>query len=78
MEIITIDIGDNVVCDLCNVDYTNSKESGGFYFSGKAVCPKCAPEFLKNIQKYREEKYIKGTCPKDKSFADWVRDDLKK
>lgn len=30
--IITIDAGDNVVCDLCNADYTTSTETGGLIF----------------------------------------------
>ena len=54
----TINIGDKVSCDLCNKDYTTSDASGGFYFSNKAVCPKCAPGFLKRIKHYNEEHFI--------------------
>ncbi len=72
-NIIKIDPGDTVLCDLCNKDYTNSDESGGFLFQSKAVCPECAPRFLAGVKKYGEEMFIKGYCPPDMSFADWIR-----
>ena len=68
-----IPIGDNVVCDFCNADYTTSEESGGFVFSGNGVCPKCAPKSMLNIKKYNEEKYIDALCPEDMSFGDFIR-----
>ena len=67
------DIGDSVWCDICGEDYTDSTESGGFIFTRKAYCPKCSPEGMKSIKKYKEEKYIRATCAKDQSFADFVR-----
>ena len=70
-------MGKVVLCDLCNKDYTNSKKSGGFLFSSKAVCPSCSDGFLKNVKKYKEEMHIKEYCPKGKSFADWVNEDLR-
>ena len=72
-----INIGSTVVCDICNKALTNSKKSGGFYFSGYAICPYCAEEKEKTIIKYGEEEYITARCPKNKSFADWVREDLR-
>lgn len=71
-EHIVIDAGQTVLCDLCNADYSESEEKGGFLFQSKGVCPKCAPRFLKSIQSYNEEKYIKGHCPKNTSFKDWI------
>ncbi len=68
---------DHVLCDLCNKDYTNDNTSGGIYFSAKAVCPDCAPRFEKVIKECNEEKYIEGRCPKNKSFANWVKKDLR-
>jgi len=70
-------IGDTVICDLCNEDYTTSDVSGGIYFSGKAVCPSCTPNFEKIIKDCKEEEYIKDRCPKDVSYADWVRNTLR-
>ncbi len=63
-----------VQCDFCGKDYTFESDSGGFIFSGSAYCPVCAPESLKQIKKYREEKYIRAFCPPEKSFWSFVVD----
>ena len=68
------DLGDIVVCDICNKDFTNSNESGGFIFSGYAYCPHCATEWEEKIKEYNEEPSIQAVCPKDKSFADFCRE----
>lgn len=68
------DIGRTVVCDICDEDYTDSTETGGFIFSSKAYCPVCAIEGMASIKKYHEEHFIRATCPDGKSFADFVRD----
>jgi hypothetical protein len=39
---VEFDIGNTVVCDLCDENYTNSDAVGGFVFESKGVCPKCA------------------------------------
>ncbi len=40
MEVIWLEMGDRVVCDYCNADFTDSDESGGIYgFGSKAICP---------------------------------------
>lgn len=41
MELWQINIGDTVVCDFCNEDYTESLVAGGLIVGGYAVCPKC-------------------------------------
>lgn len=69
--------GNTVLCDICNTDYTDSKETGGILFGSYAVCPKCAPKMELDAKKYNEEKYIASRCPENKSFADWVREDLR-
>lgn len=71
-ELINIDPGDEVLCDLCNKSWKGLPDSGGYVFMSKAVCPDCADEFLKGIKKYNEEKYIKATCLPDCSFYDFV------
>jgi len=73
----TVILGDKVNCDLCNKDYTDSDESGGVEFGSKAVCPDCTPGILKSVKKYNEEEHIKRRCPKDMSFANWVRNILR-
>lgn len=67
----TIDIGATVLCDICSEDYTLSAESGGILILSKAVCPKCTPKWE------AEAVFIRGRCPAGKSFADWVRQDLR-
>jgi hypothetical protein len=66
-------VGRTVVCDDCSGDWTDRKESGGFLFLSKAICPDCAPKFMQSIAKYNEHKHIRGTCPTLESFADFVR-----
>jgi hypothetical protein len=41
MEVWQIDIGDTVICDFCNDDYTESDKKGGIIVGGYAICPKC-------------------------------------
>lgn len=69
---IIADLEGEVYCDICNEDYSNSDESGGFVFTSKGYCPKCAVEGLKNIRKYNEEQYIKAVCPEGMSFKDFI------
>lgn len=68
-----VDIGDIVVCDICDEDFTDSQEQGGFIFGSNAYCPRCAKRSLPDIKKYGEESYIRATCPDGKPFADFVR-----
>ena len=72
-----IDVGDKVYCDLCGEDKSESDSSGGFLFQSKAVCPDCAPHFEVSINDYSEQHLIRGRCPPEKSFANWVREDLR-
>lgn len=71
-------VGDAVICDICNKDWTNSDVSGGFLFGSYGYCPDCAEEGLKRIKGYNEEKFIEGFCPADMSHADWIRDIVRK
>lgn len=66
------DIGERVVCDCCNADYSNRSESGGILFGSHAICPACTPSLLKDIEAYGEQDGIKARCPEGMSFRDWV------
>lgn len=77
LDVITVDPGDEVYCDICNKNYTNLPDKGGIQFESKAVCPECTPRIEQNAKRYREERFIKATCPEGKSFANWVREDLR-
>lgn len=67
-----IDISKTVLCDFCNEDYSDSDESGGFLFLRKAACPKCATRLRETVKKHNEERYIRGECREDESFAEFV------
>jgi hypothetical protein len=66
------DIGDNVVCDLCNEDYTNSDALGGYIFESKGVCPKCAPEFIASVFKFKEERFIRDRAMTGETFKAFI------
>lgn len=66
------DIGQSVVCDFCNADHSEHSEPGGFLFGSYAVCPTCAKRALPEIQRDGDAGRIKGFCPPDKTFRDWV------
>lgn len=70
---VAVPIGDLVVCDGCDVDYSTSNEHGGFLMQSKAICPVCAPEWLKLLKECNEEHFIVAHCPAGQSFADWIR-----
>lgn len=72
-NVINVDVGDNVLCDYCNTDYTNSRRSGGFMFCSSAICPECAENTLNTIKRHKEMGSIKSFCPDGISFADYIR-----
>jgi hypothetical protein len=67
------EVGDQVNCDCCNKDWTDSTVSGGFMFDSYAYCPECAVSHIARIRSYNEENHIKERCPTNLSFADWIR-----
>lgn len=69
----TVPLDDVVVCDICNRDYTESDQCGGFIFGSNAYCPPCAERSLTNILRYGEVHYIRALCPAGVNFADFVR-----
>jgi hypothetical protein len=71
---VKIPVGDVVVCDFCDEDYTTSKDGGGLVFDGNGVCPKCALKLLDDAERYGELEHIKAVCPVGKSFADFIRE----
>ena len=77
-----VPVGDLVVCDVCDADYTERRDSGGFIFGSYAYCPACAARHEPMIKSYNEEHMITARCPAPKltergveivSFADFVR-----
>lgn len=74
MDVITVDMGDRVICDWgCGEEWTDRPESGGLLFGSKATCPDCAPRLEANARKHGELHFIRARCPENMSFADWVR-----
>lgn len=72
MKILEMDIGNRVVCDLCNTDFSSRDDTGGLLLQSKAVCPLCSVEVKKSCLKYGEMEFIKAYCPKEMSFRDWI------
>lgn len=68
----TIDVGTQVICDVCGRDWSFENKSGGFLFGSYVYCPDCAEKGLKDIKKYHEEWNIKAFCPPNLSFWNWV------
>lgn len=66
------EIGDSVVCDFCDTDYSKRDDSGGLLFQSKAACPVCAPGILKSAKQYGEERFIRSYCPEGTSFREFV------
>ncbi|AVT83653.1 hypothetical protein [Rhodopseudomonas palustris] len=52
-----IDIGDIVICDVCNADYTESNECGGFILGTWAYCPQCV-----RTKKFTMQEYARAIC----------------
>ncbi len=59
-------IGDEVVCDFCNDDYTESEEKGGFLIGSYAVCPNCAKKYEKDYP------VVDDRCGEDETFKQFV------
>lgn len=68
-----IEVGAIVVCDVCNEDYTNRHDEGGFIFGSYAYCPACAKSHLPAIEGYGEANLIRARCPSGVSFCKFVR-----
>jgi hypothetical protein len=67
-----IDIGNTVLCDLCNADYTDSEEKGGLVVDASAVCPECQPGMEKSIKKYGEDSHVDARCPEGVEFRAFI------
>lgn len=68
-----VPLGQTVLCDWCDADWTARPESGGFLFGSKATCPDCAPRLEAGAKAHGEESFIRARCPEGTSFAGWVR-----
>lgn len=61
-----IDIGDMVLCDYCNADYTESEACGGGIVDSYAVCPQC----IRKV--YRKGETPDVICPEGMTFKEFV------
>lgn len=71
MKTEVFDVGEQVWCDLCGEEYTNSDAVGGLLFGSKAVCPKCEPRMSASIAQYNEQHYIRGRAEEGETFKDF-------
>jgi len=67
----SFNIGNQVVCDMCDEDFTGSNAKGGILFGGRACCPKCALRIEASARKYGEFDHIKARCPAGVTFYNW-------
>ena len=72
MDVSVMDIGEQVVCDSCNKDFSASDESGGFIFGSYGYGPCCAERMMESIIKYNEQDHIKARCPESISFKEFI------
>lgn len=76
MELIEhIDMGDEVLCDSCNKDYTHSDEVGGAQFGSYAVCPDCVGQWIANSS--LGERAAMVEAKPGQTFRDFVINDLR-
>lgn len=68
-EEIIADLGDEVICDLCNGDYTGSNECGGVLMGGYAICPRCVREKNIDLNSLEDTDMV---CPDDVYFWRFV------
>ncbi len=69
-----IPIGNIVVCDQCDIDYTSRDDRGGIILGSNAFCPSCTPKMLADVARHREEHYIRARCQRDRVlFRDVAR-----
>ncbi len=68
MKTTVLDIGDNVQCDWCNTDYTNSDEIGGFLFGSYGTCPHCADDIERRAKETNESQYIRERARPGETF----------
>lgn len=66
-------VGDVILCDMCNEDYTESLKQGGILFGSRGVCPKCAPDIEKSAVECGEQDYIRDRAGPDETFRDFIR-----
>ena len=64
-----IDIGEMVLCDLCNADHTDSEAEGGILMGTYAICPTCAPGIIRDAERSGESI---THCPAQTRFKDWA------
>ena len=70
-EVVEIKIGNRVICDSCNEEYTDSLEEGGVLFNRTAFCPKCTPRIVASAIKYHEERFLQYPIAHE-SFRDFI------
>lgn len=72
MEVIDHIEFDDVICDWCGEDYTNSDAVGGLTFGSKACCPVCVPKVEALAKQHNEEQYIGQRAAEGQTFKDFV------
>lgn len=69
---VPVDVGNIVICDFCDDDFTERHDTGGFIVCSSGCCPLCAPRLLERIKANDEEHTIRARCPPGQSYAAFV------
>lgn len=62
------DLGEHVVCDFCNKDYSSSDARGGLLFGSYSTCPECVPKIEASAKANNELHIIKEYARPDETF----------
>lgn len=69
------ELGELVICDSCNHDYTrDDTTSGGFIVGSYAYGPCCSERHYRELVKYGETHHVRAECPAGVSFWRFVLD----
>ncbi len=68
-----------VRCDACGKDFSQLPDSGGiFWFDERLIGPCCAARWERVAGNFASvDELITARCPAGKSFADWVREEVR-
>ena len=65
--------GDRTVCDVCEVDYTDSLATGGLKYGPHFYCWRCEEQHMPDLEAFGDLTKIEARAGAVQRFADFVR-----